>query len=159
MKIYKGLITELKDNEVFVFGSNLEGFHGAGSAGYASFGVPGNRWREFDYGSKPEGWRGKWNIKGVGEGFQAGTEGWSYALPTVKRAGEKRSRKPEEIEASIKKFYTFARQWPELTFYVAQEKKMGLNGYSFGEMATMFLCETIPPNVAFQEDFGKLLVL
>ena len=32
MRHYDGSITELADNQVFVFGSNLDGFHGAGSA-------------------------------------------------------------------------------------------------------------------------------
>ncbi len=70
MKTYKGLITKLESNEVFVFGSNLRGFHGAGAAGYASFGVPGNSWRKFNYDKKPHNWEGKWNRKGCSEGLQ-----------------------------------------------------------------------------------------
>ena len=158
VQTYKGWVTKLEHNQVFVFGSNLEGFHGAGSAGYASFGVPGNRWREFEYDKKPNGWRGKWNVKGIGEGFQGGTEGWSYALPTVKRAGAKRSRKPDEIQGSIKKLYEFANKWVELDFFVAQENKMGLNGYGPEEMAEMFMSHKIPPNVFFEESFAQLLV-
>lgn len=34
-KTYKGLITELKPNQIFVFGSNIEGRHGAGAALFA----------------------------------------------------------------------------------------------------------------------------
>ena len=44
----KKLITELKSNEVFIFGSNKNGFHGAGSAGYAQRGDSKNNWRTDD---------------------------------------------------------------------------------------------------------------
>lgn len=52
-------ITSLKPNEIFVFGSNLQGFHGGGAAAlaYRSFGA----------------------IWGQGEGLQ----GQSYGLPTM----------------------------------------------------------------------------
>jgi hypothetical protein len=32
MKTHNGFITELSENEVFVFGSNLSGIHGKGAA-------------------------------------------------------------------------------------------------------------------------------
>jgi hypothetical protein len=157
-KTYKGFITKLELNQIFVFGSNLSGFHGAGSAGYASFGVAGNRWREFDYANKSDGWKGKWNVKGCAEGYQMGEEGASYAIPTVKKAGEKRSLTPQQIENSIRKFYNYARMYPDYEFFVAQENKPGLNGYSPQEMATMYSCAEIPDNVIFEEGFNKLLV-
>ena len=52
-------ITELKENEIFVFGSNLQGFHGSGAAkiAYRSFGA-------------------EWG-KGIG------LYGKSYAIPTM----------------------------------------------------------------------------
>lgn len=52
-------ITELKENEIFVFGSNLQGFHGGGAAkiAYRSFGA-------------------EWG-KGIG------LYGKSYAIPTM----------------------------------------------------------------------------
>lgn len=40
-----GYIEKLKPDQVFVFGSNAAGFHGAGSAGYAMLHVYGNKWR------------------------------------------------------------------------------------------------------------------
>ena len=52
-------ITELKPNEIFVFGSNINGFHGGGAAAVA--------FRKFG---------AEW---GVGEGIT----GQSYALPTM----------------------------------------------------------------------------
>lgn len=53
------IITELKENEIFVFGSNLQGFHGGGAAkiAYRSFGA-------------------EWG-KGIG------LYGKSYAIPTM----------------------------------------------------------------------------
>jgi hypothetical protein len=161
MKYYEEYITKLKEDEVFVFGSNKDfGFHGAGSAGFASFGVSGNRWREFDYANKPNGWKGKWNVKGIGEGFQEGTEGKSYAIPTVTRAGAKRSRTQTEIMFSIRKFYKFAYDHPEWNFYVAQDAKGGLNGYSGEEMANMFgniAVGDIPENIYFYKPFYDLV--
>lgn len=52
-------ITELSDNEVFVFGSNVQGMHGGGAAWYAN-----------------KNFGAEW---GVGEGLT----GRSYALPTM----------------------------------------------------------------------------
>lgn len=153
MKTYKGQITKVGPNQVFVFGSNLQGFHGAGSAGYASFGEAGNHWRKYDYANKPNGWKGKWNEKGVEEGLQNGTEGRSYALPTVTRAGAKRSRSPDEIKASIRRLYDVARLYKSLEFLIAQGSRDGLNGYTPEEMAEMWACEAIPDNVFFEEDF------
>jgi hypothetical protein len=154
---YKGYITKLSKNEVFVFGSNLDGFHGAGSAGYASFGVAGNHWREYRYDEKPAGWCGKWNVKGCAEGFQCGTEACSYALPTVTKAGAKRSLSINQIKLNISKFYDWARSHPQTNFLVAQENKMGLNGYTPEEMAEAFSSAAIPENVIFEEKFAKLL--
>jgi hypothetical protein len=56
MNTYKSPKITLEENEVFVFGANSEnGFHGCGSAGFASFGEFGNVWRKYDYASKPNG--------------------------------------------------------------------------------------------------------
>ena len=156
MRHYDGSITELADNQVFVFGSNLDGFHGAGSAGYASFNVFGNHWRDFSYSSKPNGWKGKWNVKGVGEGFQEGEIGKSYALPTVTNAGMKRSRTPSEIRESIMRLYNFAMDHPEWEFLVAQDNKTGLNGYRPEEMRDMFAAFEIPNNIYFKFEFFEL---
>ncbi len=95
-------------------------------------------------------------MKGVAEGFQEGRIGKSYAIPTVTRCGAKRSIPLNEIRKSVEKFYEFAHQHPEWIFYVAQDAKMGLNGYSGEEMAGVFR-GGIPDNVAFYEPFGKLI--
>lgn len=159
MKFYEEYIEVLGNDEVFVFGSNLYGFHGAGSAGYASFCRAGNIWREEKYDEKPHGWKGCWNVKGCAEGFQKGTIGKSYAIPTVERAGAKRSRTALAISLSIKSFYAFALSQPKLKFFVAQDAKMGLNGYTGNEMVSMFLVMRPPENVYFYKPFWDILKL
>ena len=159
MQAYEEYISELGYYDVFVFGSNKnDGFHGAGSAGFATFNKSGNHWREEGYAGWPHGAKGAWNVKGCGEGFQKGKIGKSYALPTVTKAGAKRSRTPEEISISVKSLYAFALSQPQLRFLIAQDAKMGLNGYSPDEMADMFLCMKIPNNVFFFRPFYDILV-
>jgi len=156
-KTHDGRIPKLEDHQVFVFGANQDGFHGAGAAGYASFGVPGNRWREYDYGAKPTGWAGKWNKKGL-LGAQQGTEGKSYALVTVTRAGAKRSIQPQHMIRNIRFMYDAATKHPELEWLVAQSHNKGLNGYTGEEMADMFASAgPIPDNVVFQKEFEELI--
>ena len=142
MKTFSGIITSLADNEVFVFGANLQGFHGAGSAGYASFGETGNVWRKHGYGEAPNGTKGHWCVKGK-LGPQVGLEGKSYALPTVTRCGAKRSLEPE-----FAPLFDCCRRNPQWTFYFAQEGKVGLNGWTPVEMAGfMRRAGELPPNL------------
>ena len=156
MDTYDGFITTLAKNEIFVFGSNLGGFHGAGAAGYASFGVTGNQWRRFGYDKKPNGWQGKWAVKGCGKGLQQGTDGWSYALPTVKRPGSPLNR--AQIEWNIKDLYAKAKKYPKWRFLIAYAASgRNLNGYSPQDMADMFSSATPPPNIIFQDKFSALL--
>jgi len=159
MRTYSGIIRELGPRDIFVFGSNLQGFHGAGSVGFASFGVAGNRWREFGYAQRPSMWKGRWNIKGQGEGLQHGTHGWSYALPTVTKAGAKRSRSFNEIVISIVQLYTVARRNTAWTFFVAASGSGGsLNGYTTEEFAAMFVSAgPIPDNVSFEQSFALII--
>lgn len=159
MKTYTGYVNKLNDNQVFVFGSNLTGFHGGGAAGFATFGVTGNRWREFDYGNKPNGWKGKWTVKGIGEGMQEGTEGKSYALPTVTKAGMKQSLSHHDIKSYIANFYACANEHPDLEFLVAycRDGKPLLNGWTITDMAILFASLPIPENVVFEEKFGKMV--
>ena len=58
-RITPTLVTELKDNEIFVFGSNLDGFHGGGAAYTA--------WKKF----------------GAEWGVGVGLTGRCYAIPTM----------------------------------------------------------------------------
>lgn len=135
---YSGKITSLQPNQVFVFGSNPEGRHGAGAAAYA----------KNNFGA----------IYGQGEGLQ----GQSYALPTkdlrVKTNNSLRSISVEDITSNISKLYAVARQNPAKEFLVTDYSGKNLNGYTGQELANMFVnAGPIPSNVIFHENFNKLL--
>ena len=149
-------ITAIKENQVLVFGSNMQGFHGAGAAGFASFGKDeswGNTWKAEGYDKQPPGWKGAYAVKGQGEGLQEGTQGKSYALPTVTKPGAKKSIPREKIVENIKKMYATAIANPELEFLVAmQADAQGLSGWSGQEFARMYQeVGPIPANVKFSD--------
>ena len=116
----QGYITELADGEIFVFGSNGEGFHGAGAAAQAVQ----------KFGAK----------MGQAEGLQ----GQSYAIDTMD--GE------VEMAAEIARFLDFAKNHPELTFYVT-EIGCGIAGYTPKQVVPFFADHT--DNVILQEAFKK----
>ena len=130
----------LKSNEVFLFGSNLTGFHGAGGAGLACRGVSENTWRDDLWflkamKSKPGSPEcvGKWAIFGVAKGFQEGREGKSYAIATVVRPGARRSIPIGEIYAQLVEFWKFVKEHPALVFVISPIGE-GYAGYSRKEM-------------------------
>lgn len=100
------------ENQVFVFGSNLSGIHGAGAAKAA----------HLKYGA----W---W---GVGEGPM----GQSYALPTVRLqiAGP---LSLEEIKKAVDRFIDYAKSKPEQEFLVTRVGCV-LAGYKDLDIAPMF---------------------
>jgi hypothetical protein len=137
-KTYSGKVTSLQPNQIFVFGSNPEGRHGAGAAKYA----------KDNFGA----------IYGQGEGLQ----GQSYALPTkdlrVKENKSLRSISPEQITSNIRTLYTVARENPTKEFLVSDYSETNLNGYTGQEMANMFVnAGPIPTNIVFNENFDKLV--
>ncbi len=115
-------------NQIFVFGSNEAGIHGAGAAREAY-----NK-----YGAK----------YGVGEGFF----GRSYAIPT-----KDRNIKPLPLPA-IKKyvdsFITFAKDHSELSFYITAIG-CGLAGYTAKDIAPMF--HAAPLNCELPNAWSKFL--
>jgi len=157
MNTYINNITYLEQNEVFVFGSNLNGFHGAGAAGYATFNEFGNLWRKYNYDKQPNGTLGKWNIKGVGLGYQKGIIGSSYAIPTITFPGYKKSIPLHTIKDNITEFYKYALDNSEKKFYIAYFNKTS-NGYLITEMASIFYNINIPENVFFNKNFAKLII-
>lgn len=107
-------IDELKDNEIFVFGSNTEGRHGAGAAKYAvdKFGA----------------------IYNQSEGLQ----GQSYAIITTDLNKQYRpSVSIKLIEDQINKFINFAIDNPNMTFLVT-EIGCGLAGFTVEQIAPIF---------------------
>jgi len=136
-KTYSGKVTKLAPNQIFVFGSNPEGRHGAGAAKYA----------KDNFGA----------MYGQGEGLQ----GQSYALPTkdlrVKENNSLKSISPEQIIISIKKLYDLANKGYK-EFLVSDYSGTNLNGYTGQEMADMFIAAgPIPNNIVFHENFDKLI--
>lgn len=156
-------IEYLGGNQVFVFGSNTQGFHGAGAAGLACRGDTRNNWRKDPWFLKaidsplgsPDriGW---WAIYGIGVGFQQGKTGKSYAIPTVEKAGQKRSRSLLNIYYDLEDLYDFTNSHPDLEFLVTKIG-LGLAGYSLSEMQDLFRSwqETlkIPDNITLPREY------
>ena len=114
------MITELKPNEIFVFGSNTAGRHGAGAALCA----------RLDFGAR----------YGIGEGLT----GQCYALPTLDANLQKRTR--EDLYESVRQFYLCAQRNPHLIFLLT---KVGCGLAGYGEDFMKGLFESMPrlPNV------------
>ena len=112
MNVTPDWITELKDNEVFVFGSNQAGRHGAGAAKLAM----------------------KWGAE-YGKGF--GIAGKTFAIPTM-NARISRTLSIKNIGKYVEGFLNFATLYPKLTFLVT-EIGCGLAGLTPKEVAPLFL--------------------
>lgn len=135
MKTYHGLISELKHNQVFVFGSNTKGIHGGGAALIAA--------QKF----------------GAVYGQAKGLQGNSYAIITKDLAVGMRSISPERIMEQILELYAFAGTNKDKEFLIAySETGKNLNGYSPEEMAEMFACDTPPENIVFENGFAMLVL-
>lgn len=135
MKTYKGLITKLEPNQIFVFGSNTEGRHGAGAA--------------------------LWALKNAGAeyGKPKKFQGQSYAIITKDLKSKKHpSVSIDSIIHQIAELYIIARIHDDLEFLIAYSGKgHNLNGYTSKQMADMFSQDSIPENIIFEEEFSKLV--
>lgn len=139
MKTFSGNITPASDT-IFVFGSNPEGRHGAGSAAVAVkyFGA--------EYGN--------------GEGLQ----GQAYALPTTDlRPDHEHSIPANEIIQNIIRMYKTAESMPNKKFKVAyrnQPNEVTLCGYSGAQLMAMFVRAAelnggMPENVYISEEWNN----
>lgn len=114
----------MTDRRIFVFGSNLAGRHGAGSARHAYL----------HHGAV------------MGKGI--GMHGNSYAIPTK---NEKLAILPlSAIMLHVRDFISFAREHPPWRFDVVAIG-CGLAGYTPGDIAPMF--HDAPPNVNLPPEF------
>ena len=121
--------TQLHDGaNIFVFGSNELGLHGAGAALEA---------------------RRHWGAKS-GQGY--GLQGKSFGVPT-KRTTISRLSLPE-IHRYVDGFLSFARMSPEYTFLVTRIG-CGLAGYTDADIAPMF--KNAPPNCKLSPEWRELL--
>lgn len=108
--------------DIFVFGSNLAGIHGAGAAKFALH----------HHGA----------IYGNGIGLQ----GNSYAIPT--KDHNIKTLPLDYIEKRVKQFIQFATHHPQFTFYVTPIG-CGLAGYKRAQIRPFF--EGMPANCRFAE--------
>ncbi len=139
MRTYKGVITNLPTNGIFVFGSNTQGRHGKGAALIA----------KTKFGAK--------------YGQASGLQGRSYAIITkdlTKKVHPSISEK--EIKWQILQLYHAAEDNPTLDYYVAYSGEgTNLNFYTPQDMADMFNSFKnvggIPENIIFEEKFSKLI--
>ena len=123
-------IQELKENQIFVFGSNMNGNHAGGAAKLAV--------EKF----------------GAIEGQSAGVQGQSYAIPTLDKAMQKLPI--EEISKSIDELYAFADDNADLDFYVTKIGT-GIAGFSVEEIASVFKEKEFTPfNVILPMEFSLI---
>ena len=115
------MITELRPDEVFVFGSNLEGMHGGGAAraAFKNFGA----------------------VMGCGVGLR----GQSYAIPTMQGG-------VETIAPYVDGFIAFAKDHPELFFYVTRIG-CGIAGFKDKEIAPLFSVAKDVANICLPKSF------
>jgi hypothetical protein len=123
-------ITKLEPNEVFVFGSNLAGRHGAGAAKIAM--------QKF----------------GARYGIGIGLQGNSYALPTKDLDIE--TMPLYDIGLEIERLLQFADKNRHLKFYVTKIG-CGLAGYKVEQIAKLFAKWCIPSNVILPKEFWEII--
>ena len=122
-------IQELKENQIFVFGSNMNGNHAGGAARLAveKFGA----------------------IMGRAEGIQ----GQSYAIPTLDENMEKVAE--EDLINYLANLRHFANEHPEKEFLLTAIGT-GIAGFDTNYMAYMVLRANLPGNVTIPEEFSKI---
>jgi len=122
-------ITELKPDEVFVFGSNERGIHGAGAANTAR----------------------RWGAR-MGEGH--GHQGQTYALATVSVPGRKLPM--PRLKQNVDMFISYAFYNPAQTFLVT-EVGCGLAGFTAEEIAPLFKEAVAIDNIHLPARFWEVL--
>jgi hypothetical protein len=123
---------DLADNQVFVFGSNRKGIHGAGAALWA------------------RKWRGA--LQGISEGLLPDEKRpGCYALPTKWTPWTKMAL--SEVEQAIARFTTLARARPDLDFFVTRVG-CGLAGFEDKDIAPRFT-RGAPENCTLWEGWRK----
>lgn len=131
-RITPEIIIELQINEIFVFGSNESGIHGAGAARIAfnCFGA-------------------KWNL-----GF--GIAGHSFAIPT--KDWDVITLSLDNIQFYVDRFLEFVKSNPHLIFYVTKIG-CGLAGYEVKDIAPLFKNAINTKNIYLPIEFWNELKL
>lgn len=133
MRTYKGKITELPLNGVYVFGANTQHRNGKGAA-----------LKAMEFGA----------VNGKG-----GHQGNTYAIVTKDLTKYKHpSISKQYIIEQIKELYIYAIDNIDMDFYIAYSGVgTNLNNYTPIEMAEMFISSEIPSNIVFEEEFYNLI--
>ena len=129
MRFTQENIETLAAGEIFIFGANLQGFHGAGAARKA-----------LEFGA----------VVGKGVGFK----GRTYAIPT--KDENIRTMSIEAIEPYVKQFIDYASKNQHLTFLVSKIG-CGLANYSPEDIAPLFEDALLYPNIVLPEEFFNIL--
>ena len=123
-------ITALKENEVFVFGSNLSGLHLGGAAKVAMK------------------WGAKW-------GEATGLHGQTYAIPTVGE-GAKGTMSVADIRPYVDEFINDAKKHAELIFLVTPIG-CGIAGHQSQDIGPLFNDARDIPNIILPKEFSDHL--
>lgn len=131
MRLTNDHISFLKENEIFVFGSNLSGIHGGGAA----------RLAKDKFGA----------IWGKGIGIM----GSSYAIPTKSKNIE-RSLTVDEINPFVQDFIKYAKNNKDKIFLVT-EIGCGLAGHKHADIAPLFKDAVEVENISLPGKFWEIL--
>lgn len=156
MQFWSGIkIDTLGDNEIFVFGSNPSGIHGAGAAKTAvKFGA------KYGVGRGLSGKAYALITKNLKPGFIEKATGITYSQDGY------RSVSKAQISANIDELYEVARSKPDHRFLIAYQyetwpngsPKKSLNGYTSKELFDLFTAnKDIPSNIVFHDSYEPLL--
>lgn len=147
-------ITQLQPNQVFVFGSNPQGRHGAGAAKAAlQFGA------QYGVGRGLVGQTYALVTKNLKAGFTEKSTGITYSQEGYQ------SVSLAQIAQNVDELYETARARPDLLFIVTYKNettpqgmpKKSLNGYTGEQMWDVFtINKTVPTNIVFHESFKPL---
>lgn len=153
MDFWEGdVIKTIGTNDVFVFGSNPEGRHGAGAAKTAvKFGAVYGKGRGL-YGNTYA-----LITKNLTPGYVEKSTGTVYEKSGFRSVSKK------QIVSNILELYICAYENLDKRFLITYRYeiwpngtlKKSLNGYSSKEMFEMFLYEYIPPNIVFHDSYEK----
>lgn len=130
MRITPEIIERLKKDEIFVFGSNLAGRHGAGAAltAHKKFGATTGRCH--------------------------GLDNHSYGIPT--KDADLKILPLERIKKYVDNFIWDATNYPDLKFYVTKIG-CGLAGYNSTQIAPLFKGAEKIENIYLPAEFLEIL--
>ena len=146
---YKGLLTKynIPENCIFTFGSNPIGINGNPRTGRGGAALVAQLQFGVEQGEKMNNCLSR--------------SGKAYGLVTVD--APKKFIDEKRIRDNISLFYRFANVNPDKLFYVAYDgadpNAVSLNGKSRRTLAKLFYeADYLPKNVAFEEEFYKLIL-